>query len=89
MDVKREEGRERVGTSSSLYLHLLLPPPHPALALKISIAEELIAQPLGVSRLEGRGGHSLRAVQLRDKILHALARAHDDPRVRGGRAPGL
>lgn len=41
-------------------------PPLPALAFEISIAKKLVAQSLGVPRLERRGRHALRAVQLRD-----------------------
>lgn len=52
--------------------------PLPALTFEISIAKKLVAQSLGVPRLERRGRHALRAVQLRDQALHALARAHDD-----------
>lgn len=50
----------------------------PLLALEVRVAEELIAQSLGVNRQECRGLYALRSVDFVDEGFHPLARADDE-----------
>lgn len=55
--------------------------PFPQLAVKVSVAEELVAQPPGVRRLVVRSLNTERPIQLGHQVFHPLSRGDYEPNV--------